>query len=526
MNTTEHTELGNGLLLDNIEGNPYLRVDEFGVLHLRLQRFGENNLPEPMELEMSAGEIIAMAGDYFTQANWTMNLDLPKCELFDSPVELGKYLIRKPIDSKEESALITAYNNLAAPDVTRKEIDRIYSINNATYVPFSPTLNFYAQQLMYYFRVKDYGEMLVRNQTHFTPWSIRVYVLGHAIALRYARLSYELKQLAADNNYQSDNPDLLSLKTSLQNKNEPLSSNTLIDLANRYHAQAYSIELFTFHYYSDHFATGHMSMIGDLRVLLKDRFGVWGNILANNIHDEVNRVGVYTVRPYDPIPNTTEAPSRARGDGKFDTCLNQFNRLACLNGMTASLKDIDQVLSGGKIPGQRDYGGLIHMPDVDFNSRQHQPLLVLSQGKVYYREHLSKIQILSPTEYEALRQNPEKHGYKELTNKWSAFKLVTKLRLFPYIYDGAIVPVSDEKLAEIIADEKLRSPQRAPIPTPSCIPEPEPTVFDWRTKPGWRNNKDQLDILDGLKKHSVLRLKRTLPAQEEKTEEVQMNLGV
>ncbi|HAT7747358.1 TPA: Dot/Icm T4SS effector CegC1 [Legionella pneumophila] len=525
MNTTEHTELGNGLLMDKIEGNPYLRIDEFGVLHLRLQRFGENNLPEPMELEMSAGEIIAMAGDYFTQANWTMDLDLPKCELFNSPAELGKHLIRKPIDPKEENALITAYNNLAAPDVTRKEIDRIYSINNANYVPFSPTLNFYAQQLMYYFRVKDYGEMLVRNQTHFTPWSIRVYILGHAIALRYAHLSYELKQLATDRNYQSDNPDLSTLKTSLQNKNETLSSNTLLDLANRYHAQAYSIELFTFHYYSDHFATGHMSMIGDLRVVLKERFGVWGNILANNLHDEVNRVGVYTVRPYDPTPNTTEAPSRARGDGKFDTCLNQFNRLACLNGMTASLKDINQVLSGSVIPEQKDFGGLVHMPDVDFNSRQHQPLLVLSKGKVYYRNNLSQIHIISPSEYEALRENPEKHGYKELTSKWAAFKLVTKLRLFPYLYDGSVMPVSDEKLAEIIADEKRRNPQRAPIPTPSCLPESEPTVFDWRTKASWRNNKDSLDILDGLKKHSILGAKQTHSAIQEE-EEVQLNLGV
>ncbi|WP_277619262.1 hypothetical protein [Legionella norrlandica] len=309
MDTLEHTELGNGLLMDNIEGNPYLRVDEFGALHLRLQRFGKNNMPEPMELEMSAGEIIAMAGDYFTQADWTMNLDLPKCERFNSPTELGKYLINKSIEPKEEAALITAYNNLAAPDVTRKEIDRIYSINKATYIPFFPTLNSYAQQLMLYLRVKNYGEMLVRNQTHFTPWSIRVYVLGHAIALRYAHLCYELKKLAEDSNYQSSNPDLLSVRLSLQNKNIPLSRENLIDLAHRYHAQAYSVELFIFHYYSDHFATGHMSMIGDLRVVLKDRFGMWGNILANNIHDEVNRVGVYTVRPYDPVPNVTEAPT-------------------------------------------------------------------------------------------------------------------------------------------------------------------------------------------------------------------------
>ncbi len=136
MNTTEHTELGNGLLMDKIEGNPYLRIDEFGVLHLRLQRFGENNLPEPMELEMSAGEIIAMAGDYFTQANWTMDLDLPKCELFNSPAELGKHLIRKPIDPKEESALITAYNNLAALMSLEKKLIAFIPLIMLTMCPF------------------------------------------------------------------------------------------------------------------------------------------------------------------------------------------------------------------------------------------------------------------------------------------------------------------------------------------------------------------------------------------------------
>jgi len=208
MNTKEHTALGNALRLKHVRHNPYLRVDEEGVLHLRLQRFTDPNSPEPMALELSAGEIIAMAGDYFTQADWTFVLNLPHCETFDSPVTLGRYLINQKITQDEQNALLSAYNNLAAPDVTREQIERIYDINNSDYVPFSSALTFYAQQVMLYFRVKNYGEMITRNQTHFTPWSVKVYVLGHSIALRYAQLSAELKKLAKDERYCSDNADL------------------------------------------------------------------------------------------------------------------------------------------------------------------------------------------------------------------------------------------------------------------------------------------------------------------------------
>ncbi|WP_018577793.1 hypothetical protein [Legionella shakespearei] len=516
MDTREHTEIGDGLRLDNIENNPYLRIDEAGVLHVRLQRFGENNLPEPMALELSAGEIIAMAGDYFTQADWTMVLDLPKCERFNSAIDLGKFLIHQPVKQEEEDALITAYNNLAAPDVSRKEIDRIYAINDARYIPFSDTLNFYVQQIMFYLRVKDYGEMLNRNQTHFTPWSVRVYVLGHSIALRYARLSYELKQWAADSNYQSDNPDLANIKASFAQKNQTLSKDDLIELAHRYHAQAYSMELFTYHYYTDHFAAGHMSMVGDLRRIMKERFGVWGSILVNNLHDEINRVGVFCVKPYDPTPDKTEAPSRSRGDGKFDSCLNQFNKKECVAGITASMSDVNDVLYGSAIPAQKNFGGLEHMPDVDYNSRQHEPLLVLSKGKIFYRNHLSRINIISPTEYEALRDNPKEHGYSELTSKWGAFKLVAKLRVLPFFYEGVVQPLSEEQRAAIVLDEKQRSPDRRPIPAPDCVPETESTVLDWGTSsPVWRTQKDRLDAMDGLKKHGVFKFKHRDPVDEE-----------
>lgn len=482
MDTTEHTDLGNELRFTYSSNNPYLRTDDQGVLHLRMQRFGADGLPEPMALELSAGEIVAMAGDYYTEENWAYDLDLPQCNEFNSPKELGAYLVNRPILEQEEAALVTAYNNLAAPEVSRADIDRIYTINNANYIPFSTTLNFYLQQAMFYVRVKDYGQMLDRNQTHFTPWSIRVYMLGHHIALEHAQLACELKKWAKDGYYQSEHPKIQSIKQAALQNNKTWSSDELQDLAYRYEAQAYSMELFTFHYYSDHFATGHMSIMGDLRTELPQRFGVWGSLLVNSLHDEVNRIGAFTIRAQDPTPDPTEAATRARGDGEFNTCLNHENKQQCIDGMQASLRDLLQVFAGGDRPRQQQFGGLEHMPDIDYDSRQHEPLLVRSAGKIFYRKELAKTHIISPTEYEALRADPASHGYSELTSSWAAFRLVAKLRLFSSIYKAEVQPLSSERLAEILLDEHQRNPQRNPIVDNTCTPEVEPTVLDWKGK--------------------------------------------
>lgn len=480
MDTTEHTDVGNAIRFTYLNNNPYLRTDEQGVLHLFLQRFTKNNIPRPMALEMSAGEIVAMAGDYFTEEDWSMDLGLPKYAEFENSVELGQYLIQKPIEAKESRALKTAYNNLAASDVSRKEIDQIYRINDTNYIPFSPILNFYFQQILFTLLVKDYGEMLIRNQTHFTPWSVRVYILGHEIALHYARLSYELHQLAQNPDYQSQNQEAQNLQSHYQLTSQNHKAD-LVDLAHRYHAQAYAMELYTFHYYSDHFAAGHMSMVGDLRVLLPQRFGTWGNILVNSFHDELNRIGIFSSNPYDFV-DKTEAPSCARGDGDFDSGVNAFNRGECITGMTSSIEELDKVLQGAPIPYQADYAGIKYMRDVDLNCRQIQPLLVQVNEKIYQRSNLSQVKILSPSEYEALRDNPEAHGYHEVKNSWDAFILVVKIRLFPYLYEGKLVPLSDEKLEAIKLEERTRKPERTPIPDPLYVSEAEVNIQNWRIK--------------------------------------------
>lgn len=262
-----------------------------------------------------------MSGDYF--GGKEVSLDLPSIgefkanrKAFDrkgSSETLGKYLIKKPVNESEEQKLISSYKRLANKNVQQSDINTIYTINNGKYIPFSSTLNFYAQQLMFALRVKNYSEILTRNLSHFTPWSVRVYTIGHHIALKYARIHYELKQYITHKDYQSKNDEFNALLKVLKQTPDGLDRDKLLDLAHRYQALALGMEFFCFHYYTDHFAAGHISFVGDLRALLPQRFGVWGSILVNSLHDELNKVTVYTKRIYDPSPDKSEPPVTAGG---------------------------------------------------------------------------------------------------------------------------------------------------------------------------------------------------------------------
>lgn len=493
MNTNEHTELGDALRFqgwDVLQGNPYIDFNENGSLYLRLQEINEIGLPEPIGLNVSAGVIIAMSGDYFGGREISFNLP-GICEFkanpgaFDSTETsetLGKYLIKKPITESEEYKLISSYKRLANNNVKQTDIDTIYTINNGNYIPFSSTLNFYVQQLMFALRVKNYSDILNRNISHFTPWSVRVYAIGHHIALKYARIYYELTQFLTHADYQSTNSDFNALIKILEQTPKGLAHEKLQELAHRYQALALGMEFFCFHYYTDHFAAGHVSFMGDLRTLLPQRFGVFGSILVNNLHDELNRITVYTKRIYDPTPDKSEPPVEAGGDDDFDVANNYFNKQACLAGMTSSLLDLQHVFNGSTLPEQSQYGGLEQMPDIDDQYRQPQPLLLLDQNnKIYYRTDINQIDILSPSQLQATYADPLRHGYTELRNKFDAFVLVFKLRVLPFIYTSQIKTITAEQLKLLEAEESELNPGRKPMPQPPIVLGQKPaTVPVWQ----------------------------------------------
>ena len=204
MDTTEHTELGNALRFvgwDSLQGNPYVRFDANGTLYLRLQALDKNGLPQPIDLNLSAGMIIGMSAIILVVE--IVDFNLPSLSEFNKNPRnydctgecetLGEYLINEPVTVEERQKFINSYTRLANPNVKQSDIDTIYTINDANYIPFSPTLNAYFQQLMFAIRVKNYSEILNRNLSHFTPWSVRAYTLGHHLALKYATIYHELK---------------------------------------------------------------------------------------------------------------------------------------------------------------------------------------------------------------------------------------------------------------------------------------------------------------------------------------------
>ena len=506
MNTKEHTELGNALRFDNwhfLKNNPFVRIDDQGVLHLNLQGISSKGLPEANELVVPAGVVIGMSGDYF--GGREVDLQLPSIAQFRLSHEqhnavfvseqLGKHLIKEPITETEQQKIMRSYKRLANRGVTTDDIDTIYQIDNANYVPFSSTLNSYMQQIMFALRVRNYSEMLNRNLAHFTPWSVRVYILGHNIALKYAKIASELSSLATDENYQSTNEDYSTVVAVLKDQTQSqLTPGIIQEYVHRYQALALGMELFCFHYYTDHYAAGHGAFLGDLRAILPQRFGYIGGVLVNNLHDELNKVTVYTQKPYDPTPDLTEAPVKAAGDGDFDQCNNSTNRQSCISGMQASLNDIHRVISGDTIPAQHQYGGLEHLPDIDINYRQPQPLFLLGKGdRVYYRTNLSRVRIFSPSELRDAYHNPLQHGYTELTSIFEAFSLCCKLRFFPSIFGPRLQPLSDKELASIEQEEQRLNPKKSPVPRSQVVAEP---LTSPRLHPSqWRSTTPQTGCL-------------------------------
>ncbi|MBN9229422.1 MAG: hypothetical protein J0I93_01105 [Legionella sp.] len=489
MDTNEHTQLGNSVRINNwqkLKNNNYVHFDNNGTLSITMQRLDDDGMPVPLNLKMTAGQVCGMSGDYY--GGNEVSLNLPTHKEFDESDEydkyqqkLGKYLTSKPINDEEMDKLLDSYRRLANPQTTIKEIETIYKINNARYIPFSETLNFYVQQLMFATRVRNYGDMLTRNMSHFTPWSIRAYAISHFLALRYARLAYHLEQWSLDPNYHSENDEFLRIRDTLKPFPAKTTPTQLQDLSHRYTALSLGIEFFGFHYYTDHFAAGHGSFIGDLRVELPKRFGLWGSILVNSLHDEENKFSVNTVKPYDPTPDPKDAPIQAYGDGSFDLPANHYNKNACLNGMHASLNDIQKALQGEQTPNPAHYSGYEHMPDIDYNYRQHTPLILLgNDNKIYFRQELSTLKIVSPSLLEKIYQAPHEYGYQELSSKAQALWLVMRLRVLPLSYKPKIQSLSAPELDDIVTDEKRRIPGRQPQETPLLAPTTGVALKDWK----------------------------------------------
>lgn len=496
MDTLEHKDAGDKVRVEQL-GNPYLRggkdlnPNSTDALFVTMMRC-ENGVPIPLPKlgELSAGDIVAMAGDYYTSAGWGRDLQIPDN---NNPVQTQmQQMLGTPIIPIEIDAFHRAFNDLASPDVTKADIERIKEVESTTYIPFSHYLNDLVHEVIFASTVKDYGKKLNENIAHFAPWSTRAYLVGHQAALMNANLSHTCKQL--ENGEISENDVDVSVQASLKCieenpvkygfKPDLTKPQIYRELSHRYHALAVAQDLFIMHFYSDHFAGGHMSRVDRLRTAMPEKFGILGGILINNMHNEDNTNGVTVKNHFNengkfvfPKQNNT-----AHGDSTYQQSSNDENVNMLINGITNSLGDLTDVIKDGAQFARNEYGGLKFIPEVDYTKRQNQPLLVYGPDhKIYSRQDVSRIEVLSPSEYQQMLQNPAAHGYEELTG-WSAFVLTLKLRIFGFIYSPEVVKPGIERESYIAQDEKnydTSDTQSLQIPSRPSLKVEQNSGFDF-----------------------------------------------
>lgn len=490
METKEHKEAGDQIRIETF-GNPYLKgsenlsPDEKQTLKVRMMH-KVDGIPMPLDLQLSSGDIVALAGDYYTKAGWGLELQTP--EGTDN-----KDVLTNPVSNTESRAFRAAYEDLASRKVKEADIQRIYAIENS---PLPGVL----QQAVYALLVPGYGEKLNNNEAHFSPWSLRAYIVGHRSALRMAHLAHLCQELAAGKIQENSDKLPAKLKANLEKiRNDKennykfagkLPKDIYIELGHRYHAMAVARDLFAMHFYSDHFAAGHLSRMGMMRKNLPKDFGLWGGILVNNMHNEDNSVSITASNPFTPVissqPKQDDEPfvmiredNKVYGDGTYFQRQNNGNSDMLINGMDNSLGDIARLLHDGTMRQPENYGGLTFLPEIDLDKPQPQPLFIAQGKDIYYRKNVWSIKQLSPEDYANTMANPsaQKDDYEQLTS-FKAFLLVLKLRVGGLFFKPEIIkPVV--KPPEPLTQSSTKITQ-------GLSEEPAPKLEVTSVKPKWQ----------------------------------------
>ncbi len=472
METREHKNAGDLIRIETfdnhyLKGSEGLSEEKSNTLEIQMMH-KVDDIPVPLALKLTAGDIVALAGDYYTKAGWGLSLETP------SPVgDLNRQtqeLFKMPVKATERKAFRLAYHDLASPNVTQKNIESIYRVGNDEQMPDLEKEAFYAQN------IENYSQKLNHNEAHFSPWSVRAHIVGHHSALAMAKLAYVCKKGAAKETLEDFKPEREKIKnilTKIQRQpgkygfKKPYNEEKVLEeLSHRYHALAIARDLFSLHFYSDHFAGGHLNRLGVLRKTLPEKFGVLGSILVNNMHNEDNTHSVTVTNPFQPpiIENKEgkkgddnfqmiKEENQAYGDGTYFERGNDENANMLINGMDNSLGDIARLMVTGKTKEPENYGGLAFLPAIDFTKPQTQPMFLHGpDGQIYFRSNISQIKTLSPTEYKNLLAEPDKNGYEKLSY-FKSLLLVIKLRVLGRWY----APKKEDRNAnaEIIREESL-----------------------------------------------------------------------
>ncbi|WP_020424304.1 hypothetical protein [Legionella tunisiensis] len=137
METNEHRDAGNKIRIMTLD-NPYLQGSnglspDSENLRVRMMRIVEG-IPVPLDVEVDAGDIVALAGDYFTKAGWGSGFTNPSN---DRPRKKdNEALFNLAVSPEENGVFLDAYSDLASPTLSEDEIKKFMRLKKQPIFPF------------------------------------------------------------------------------------------------------------------------------------------------------------------------------------------------------------------------------------------------------------------------------------------------------------------------------------------------------------------------------------------------------
>lgn len=265
--TTEHLETGNKLDLYYCSSS----VTVCNINNAMTIKAADKLLKLDNGLELTFGEIVSFAGDYFADSDNPITGGL-----YDNLIAIPENQFENPVEVVSQENLLVLAENFKNTFMTLSSNWNAERIVNLVYKYINGDLSL---DEVIQLGLRRY-DLAVNNFDHFSPYSWYAYSIGHSIALKFAAEAGKTKK-QDDLNY------------------------------------AYAIEAFAQHFLTDTFASGH------IRVPLKSirRFALFEKnalLLTKFMHDEDTKFGVN-------LYNLNGDHWRAYGDSYYNDARNKKN---------------------------------------------------------------------------------------------------------------------------------------------------------------------------------------------------------
>lgn len=331
-------------------------------------------LPESNSIEISAGEIIALAGDFYADADHPICLKKEEMEqnflnAYNTLIKANKDQINRLLIeiNKETEVIQHALDNEQKSSI---ELAKIENEQNKSYAKvFSATsrFSFFPFTLLR----SPYVKLATNNFDHFGDDAKAVHEVGHNIAVAMASKAAKM----------------------------PTPKERAKGLL-----KAFTIELYACHFLTDIFASGHLrtprkalweQVTQNSNIPFDYGKSVIAGLLAKEMHDEDGETGVYVKSQQNPNGWKTF------GDGCYFNDENEENEAQINETVKAALRDVFNAYLGKTLSEENKVSYKKYLPMVDETKVEEEdfahPLFKVEDGKVKVRKEVNNIHC---TQYE------------------------------------------------------------------------------------------------------------------------------